>query len=265
MGEMSVVKWLGYDGFKDLWFFVGCGLVLDDRLEVLCDDVGVKHTVNLARLNGQFGEATNDGVCRSQSLRDGGVTQQLNEGVGADGERIKVDVGQAEIIEAYDVKSERIEVHEDHDEMTETNEVEGERIEVDEGDGERTKVDDVEGPDVEGERIQVDEGHGEAERRQAHDGEAERLEVQDVEGERIQLHDVEVDRIEVQDLEDIKVQVCELSTSDDDDDDDDDDGEVNSMDGLVNINVQCDFRQSESSGNMEVEVEFVLVGTESSD
>lgn len=61
----------------------------------------------------QFGQVTNDGVI-----------QQQDEGVGADGERIKVVVGQDKIIEADDV--------------------EGDRKEIDEGDGERTKADEVE-------------------------------------------------------------------------------------------------------------------------
>ncbi|KOM42928.1 hypothetical protein LR48_Vigan05g053200 [Vigna angularis] len=50
---VSVVKGLGYDGFKDLWYSVGGALVLDDKLECLCDDTGAMHMVNLARLNGE--------------------------------------------------------------------------------------------------------------------------------------------------------------------------------------------------------------------
>ncbi|KAG2399373.1 uncharacterized protein HKW66_Vig0081450 [Vigna angularis] len=50
---VSVVKSLGYNGFKDLWFSVGCGPVLHDRLEALCADVGVMHMVTLAQLNGR--------------------------------------------------------------------------------------------------------------------------------------------------------------------------------------------------------------------
>lgn len=50
---VSVVKSLGYDDFKELWYSVGCGLVLDDRLEALTDDVGARQMVTLAHLNGR--------------------------------------------------------------------------------------------------------------------------------------------------------------------------------------------------------------------
>ncbi|WVZ02999.1 hypothetical protein V8G54_023805 [Vigna mungo] len=263
---------------QDLWYFVGCDPILDYKLEALCDDLGDMHMVNLARLNGQVhlyvvhivyepvviymieysvdergeevapemhegcegatlderieeddGGATDDDVCRSQSLRDGGFIEQLDEG-------IKVDVGQAEIIEGDDVEGERIEVDEcqtnsddvdSHGEMTDSNDVE-----VDEAYDERTKANDVEGKGIE-----VDEVHD------------ERTKANDVEGEKIEVdeaHDGEADRTEVKELEDIKVQ-------------------VNNMDELVDINVQYDFRENDSSGNMEVEVESVLLGMERSD
>ncbi|XP_052722708.1 protein Ycf2-like [Vigna angularis] len=48
---VSVVKGLGYDGFKELWYCVG-GFMLDNRLEPLCDK-GAMHMINLARLNGE--------------------------------------------------------------------------------------------------------------------------------------------------------------------------------------------------------------------
>ncbi|KOM57276.1 hypothetical protein LR48_Vigan11g030800 [Vigna angularis] len=107
-------------------------------------------------------------------------------------------------------------------------------------------------------KIEVDEGHVEAERIQVEigDGEAKRIEAHDGEGDRLEVQDGEGDRLKVEDLEDIKVEVCAWSTSNDDDY-----GEVNSKDVLVNINVQCDF--SESSSNMMVEVESVLLGFES--
>ncbi|WVZ15218.1 hypothetical protein V8G54_012784 [Vigna mungo] len=50
---VSVVKSFGYDNFQDLWYCVGGGLVLENRLEELIDDIGVMHMANLARLNGE--------------------------------------------------------------------------------------------------------------------------------------------------------------------------------------------------------------------
>ncbi|KAG2402611.1 uncharacterized protein HKW66_Vig0238080 [Vigna angularis] len=51
---VSVVKSLGYHGFKDMWYSVGGASVLDDKLESLCDDIAAMHMVNLARLNGEL-------------------------------------------------------------------------------------------------------------------------------------------------------------------------------------------------------------------
>ncbi|KOM45374.1 hypothetical protein LR48_Vigan06g068000 [Vigna angularis] len=145
-------------------------------------------------------------------------------------QRIEVDVG--EVV--------RMEVHVR----------EGDRIEVDVGEGERIKVDvgevdrieDDEG-DVEGDIVEVDEGHDVEVIEGAHD---ERTKLNDVEGETMELDEAHDERIEVEELEDIEVEVREWSTSDDN-------GEVNSMDGLVDINIQCDFRESDNYGNMEVD------------
>ncbi|WVZ03648.1 hypothetical protein V8G54_024454 [Vigna mungo] len=50
---VDVVKSLGYQGFKDMWYSIGGASVLDDKLESLCDDNAAMHMVNLARLNGE--------------------------------------------------------------------------------------------------------------------------------------------------------------------------------------------------------------------
>ncbi|KOM41111.1 hypothetical protein LR48_Vigan04g130900 [Vigna angularis] len=273
---VSVVKSLGYDGFKDLWFSVGCGPVLDDRIEALCDDVGVMHMVNLAHLNGQVnlyvvhtisqpdvidmieynvdegGEEVapqvnegGEGAKFAEGIDDG-LRQQLDEGVGGDGERIEAhDVGQAEMTQVAEDEGERIEVDEGDVERTkacvvqeerievEETDVEGERTEIEEADGERTATDEVqeeriEGQqaDVEAERTEADEVEVEVERIEVEDGDAERtapdevheemieVEEADVEAERIKAQDGEghkldgeAYRIEVQDLKDIEVHV----------------------------------------------------------
>ncbi|WVY89282.1 hypothetical protein V8G54_034796 [Vigna mungo] len=48
---VSVVKGLGYDEFKELWYSVGGGYVLENRLEPLLDDVGAMQMITLVRLN----------------------------------------------------------------------------------------------------------------------------------------------------------------------------------------------------------------------
>ncbi|WVZ07562.1 hypothetical protein V8G54_020908 [Vigna mungo] len=185
---VSVVKGIGYDGFKDLWYFVGCGPILDDKLEALCDDVGTMHMVNLARLNGQevAPEMHEGGECVVLDERteedDGSVTSQfgeatddgLDEGVSGDGERIEVDVGEGDRIEVDedDVEGERIKVHEGHGERTERDDLEGERIEDDEKHDERTKANGVE------ETIEVDEAHDE--NTKPNDVEGETMEVDDI-------------------------------------------------------------------------------------
>jgi len=50
---LSVIKRLGYVGENKLWFSVGGSSVLDDRLQLLCDDSGALHMFNIARLNGE--------------------------------------------------------------------------------------------------------------------------------------------------------------------------------------------------------------------
>jgi len=50
---LNVIKGMGYVGENKLWFSVGGSSVLDDKLQLLCDDSGVLHMVNIARLNGE--------------------------------------------------------------------------------------------------------------------------------------------------------------------------------------------------------------------
>ncbi|KOM31825.1 hypothetical protein LR48_Vigan01g138100 [Vigna angularis] len=196
------------------------------RLEALCDDVGAMHMVTLAHLNGQIhlyvvhtvfepdvihmieykvdeggdevAPQVNEGGGGAQFVEgiDDGVRQQLDEGVGVDGERIKVFVGQAEMTKANEVEGERIEVEEDDAERTTTDEVQEERIEVEEADveAERIEADEVE---VEGERIEVDEADVEAERTKADEVEVEceRIEVQEGDVERTTTDEVHEERI----------------------------------------------------------------------
>ncbi|WVZ04008.1 hypothetical protein V8G54_024814 [Vigna mungo] len=145
---VSVVKALGYDGFKDLWYSVGCGLVLDDKLEALCDDVGAMHMVNLANLSGQVHLYVVHIVSEPDvihmieynvdegdeevalEMHEGGECAMLDERTeeddgGGECERIKVDVGEGDIIEVDFGEGDSREDDEGH--------VEGDIVEVDEG------------------------------------------------------------------------------------------------------------------------------------
>ncbi|KOM57400.1 hypothetical protein LR48_Vigan11g043300 [Vigna angularis] len=216
---LSVVKWLGYDGFKDLWFFVGCGFVLDYRLEPLFDDRGAMHMVNLARLNGKVHLY----VVHTMSQSD--VIHMIE---------YDVDEGREELAAM---------MHEG-----------GDCAVLDE----RTKEDDGGVTEQLGQAIQKDHAEGVCGSQSLgdDDGEADRIEVHDGEGD----GGITQELGDLRDLDDIQVEVHKWSTSDDDDN-----GEVNSMEDLVNINVECDLRESGRSCNMEVEVESVSLEMERSD
>ncbi|WVZ10985.1 hypothetical protein V8G54_015515 [Vigna mungo] len=160
----------------------------------------------------QLGEAREkhdvEGVCGTQSLGDGGVTQELGK-----------DVGGSQS-EGYGLG-------------------EGERREVDDGEGERTEV-----HDGEDERTKVDDGEGGITQELGDLGDLEDMEVEVREYERTTY------------VEDKGV-VGDWSTLDDDDN-----REVNNMEGLANINVECDFKEGDCSGNMHVQVEFVSLDNE---
>ncbi|WVY89550.1 hypothetical protein V8G54_035064 [Vigna mungo] len=181
---------------------------------------------------------------------DGGVTEKLDEGVGGECERIQVVFCEGGSRED-DVEGERIQDDEAHDEITEANDVEGDTVEVDEED------------DVEGERIEDDERDDERteainveetivvdvagdDNTKANDVEGERIEDDKGDDERTKPNDVEEtivvdvahdERTKVNDCVEgnKEVQVREWSSSDDDN------GEVSSMDGLVDINIQCEY------------------------
>ncbi|WVY96122.1 hypothetical protein V8G54_028273 [Vigna mungo] len=290
---VSVVKALGYAGFEDLWYFVGCGPKLDDKLEALSDDVKwsgalyVVHSVSqpdvIEMIEYNVDEEVEEvnpemhdgGECAE--LDDGGViaqfgdgTEQLDEGVGGDvdegdkievdvveGDGIEVDVAEGDEIEGDVGEGEGIQHDEAHDEETIQVHVEGERKQHDEADGEeRIEV------HVDGEGIEHVQGHAEetieayvqSDGKQDDDShDQERIEV-DVDGEGIEHVEVHAEETIQADVEAKRTEVNEWSSSDDDICEVNVmDGEVNSVDGLVNINIQSDFRERDSCGNMEVD------------
>ncbi|QCD93338.1 hypothetical protein DEO72_LG5g1411 [Vigna unguiculata] len=50
---LGILKEMGYANVKEMWYSVGGGSVLEGRLELLSDDRGACHMVNIATLNGQ--------------------------------------------------------------------------------------------------------------------------------------------------------------------------------------------------------------------
>ncbi|WVY93335.1 hypothetical protein V8G54_032423 [Vigna mungo] len=218
------------------------------------------HMVTLAHLNGQAIDEGGEGAQFAEGIDDG-VRQELDEGVCADGERIEVVVGQAEEVDAEDVEADRVKVHEGDIESTEEDgvEVEAEMIEVDVRDVERTEAD---GVDVESERIEVDETDVQRTEATKVELEARSIEVDEADVDRTEPAEVEVqsDRIEAHDEGDRLDEVRDWSSSRESHDGEKD-GEMDSEDGLVDINVQCDV--SESCSDLEVEVEPFVPGSDS--
>jgi len=50
---LGILKEMGYANVKEMWYSVGGGFVLEGRLELLSDDRGACHMVNIVTLNGQ--------------------------------------------------------------------------------------------------------------------------------------------------------------------------------------------------------------------
>ncbi|KOM29538.1 hypothetical protein LR48_Vigan721s002000 [Vigna angularis] len=103
---VSVVKGLGYDGFKDLWYSIGGASVLDDKLECLCDDTGAMHMVNLARLNGEVHVFVIHPVSEPQVIHmlenvghDEGQVEEMTDVDGEQQEMSDVDVEQQEMVD----------------------------------------------------------------------------------------------------------------------------------------------------------------------
>ncbi|WVZ18577.1 hypothetical protein V8G54_005899 [Vigna mungo] len=224
---VSVVKGLGYDGFKDLWYSVGCGPVLDDKLEALCDDVRAMHMVNLARLNGQVHlyvvhtvfepdvihmieyNVDEGGEEIAPKMHEGGECAVLDKRIeeddgGAidDGVCLRQSLGDSGVTKQLDEgvggDGERIEVDVGEGDNIEVDVGEGDNIEVDVGEGEKIEVNEGhvegdivevnEGDDVKGKRIEDDEAHDE--RTKAYNVE-ETIEVDEAHDERTEANDVE--------------------------------------------------------------------------
>ncbi|WVZ09778.1 hypothetical protein V8G54_014308 [Vigna mungo] len=246
---VSVVKSLGYDGFKELWYSVGCGPVLDDRLQALTDDVGAMQMVTLAHLNGQVHLYVVHNVSEAEVIHmiEYNVdlvgeevppfAEELDKGVPGDGERIQV-VGQVEEVvgQAEEVVGQAEEI------VGEAEEVDGEQ---NGNDVQRTEEAEVQLDRAEADRIEVDRAEGDGDEVQANTSEVDRAEAGEVEVEVEAEKDGQMDDVEVGDWSSTEESNCEMDNED----------------GLVDIDVQCDASQSFS--DLEVGVEPFLPGCDS--
>ncbi|WVZ07795.1 hypothetical protein V8G54_021141 [Vigna mungo] len=267
--DVGVLKSFGYDNFKYLWYCVGGGLVLKNRLEQLIDDIGAMHMANLARLNGEvhlyvvhvasesevmhlLQYISNDEVEGNGEVQKKG--EEHGDGVEVDGDLQEVHEGEedGDLVEVYGEGDGDLKKVEEGDGVQVHVEGDGDLEEVHEGEEARDGVQ----VDVEGDGVQVDvEGNVQV------DVEGDGVQV-DVEGDVVQV-DVEADVKELHQVEEEQelnvcegimedeVDVCSWTTSTDEGDVH---GNNECLEELVDVSVECDIN-GVVDGNMEVEVE----------
>ncbi|KOM51931.1 hypothetical protein LR48_Vigan09g059000 [Vigna angularis] len=261
---VSVVKSLGYENFKDLWYCLGGGLVLENRLEQLIDDRGAMHMANLARLNGEVnlyvvhvvsdpgvihmleditndeGEVEGNGTVQKEGEEDGDSVQVNGEG---DGDLQEVNVCEddgdgVQVNGVVDGDLQEVNVcQEDGDGVEVNGVVDGDLEEVNEGeeDGGVVEVEEVNEGEEDGGAVEVEEvNEGEE------DGGVVEVEVEEEQ-------ELNVCEGVVED----EVYLCSWSTSTEE-------GDVHGinecLEGLVDVSVECDI-DGDVDGNVEVEVE----------
>ncbi|XP_017416428.2 uncharacterized protein LOC108327209 [Vigna angularis] len=186
---VSVVKSLRYENFKDLWYCLGGGLVLENRLEQLIDDRGAMHMANLARLNGEVhlyvvhvvsdlevihmleditndeGEVEGNGTVQKEGEEDGDSVQVNGEG---DGDLQEVNVCEedgdgVEVIGVVDGDLQEVNVCEEDGDGVEVNGVvDGDLQEVNvcEEDGDGVEVNGVVDGDLQEVNVCQEDGDG---------------------------------------------------------------------------------------------------------
>ncbi|WVZ07735.1 hypothetical protein V8G54_021081 [Vigna mungo] len=102
---LAILKEMGYINVKELWYSLG-GRVLEDKIELITDDKGAMHVVNIALLNGKAHVFVVHKVCDPVYLL------QLEYNVGQGGEDDNVGEGEGQAIEGGD-DVEHVHVEED--------------------------------------------------------------------------------------------------------------------------------------------------------
>ncbi|XP_027907647.1 uncharacterized protein LOC114166966 [Vigna unguiculata] len=249
---VSILREMGYMGENELWYCVGGGSVLEDRLEILCDDRGAMNMVTLARLNGEVHLFVMHKMCEPEII-------EMLEYFSHDGDGVE---GGGNDINMVDIMSEK-EIADGVPEPESVHEGEGDRggETVREGDLDKgvQSVHEVESVH-EGERDkgveslhEGDLNKGDKSVYEEHDnGEDEVVEVNDAEG-----HDGGQSGKEVDVEKEVEANLDEgvESWNDSGPNDSSDDSQVGTA-GLVDINVEGDVEDEheELVGNIEVEV-----------
>ncbi|WVY93470.1 hypothetical protein V8G54_032558 [Vigna mungo] len=140
---VGVVKSLGYQGFKDMWYSVGGTSVLDDKLQFLCDDNGAMHMVNLARLNGEVHVFVIHPVSEPKVIHMLECVRNDEGQVEERGDMVDVDSEQQQMGEEEVDGVKQVEVEEVRGVLEEMGDVEG-QMEVEEVGGVLEEMSDVE-------------------------------------------------------------------------------------------------------------------------
>ncbi|XP_014515645.1 uncharacterized protein LOC106773469 [Vigna radiata var. radiata] len=196
------------------------------------------HMVNLARLNGRVHLYVVHCVSQGyviQMIEYNVHEEQLDEGVQHEGgESAKLDVDRIEV--EVDGEEVQVDVGEEHDEAVNERievHVDGEEVQVDVRESEGIEVDvhveEVEVDVGESEGIQKEEGHDEG-----------TIVVNTTIVNEWSSSDDDIGQVNIVD--------GEVNIMDD---------EVHSVDGLVDVNIQCDFSQRDSSANMELDCSVI--------
>ncbi|KOM31803.1 hypothetical protein LR48_Vigan01g135900 [Vigna angularis] len=96
-GILASVKDLGYIDIKELWYSLGGHSVVADRLELLTDDRGVMHMLNIARLNDEVHLYVVHNTMEPEIIEmidwvDGDVNDEVDVAREVEGEPDEVDV-----------------------------------------------------------------------------------------------------------------------------------------------------------------------------
>ncbi|KOM49327.1 hypothetical protein LR48_Vigan08g015400 [Vigna angularis] len=141
-GILASVKDLGHIDIKELWYSLGGALVVPDRLELLTDDRGAMHMLNIARLNDEVHLYVVHNTMEPDIIEmiEGEVGREMEEGEG----EVQPEVG---------TQMEEVHGHGDGEQVDrEMKEGDGEQVgrEMEEGEGEvqlevGTQVEEVQG------------------------------------------------------------------------------------------------------------------------
>ncbi|XP_022641655.1 acidic leucine-rich nuclear phosphoprotein 32-related protein-like [Vigna radiata var. radiata] len=259
-GIITSVKELGHKDIKEVWYSLGGQSVVPERLELLTDDRGALHMVNIAMLNGQVHlyivhNRNEPEIIEMIEWVDGVVNDEVHVGTQVEGEGEVQAVtemqnghgeGECEVEREVDC-----EVEGEAEVVTQLAEGEVQREVEAEVEGEVEVVTQLAEGEVQREVEAEVEGEAEVVTQLA-EGEVQREVEKEVEAEvegegegLTQLEEVElanVDEVEVHDVDDFELKDVEDEDEDENIEDDEDENvdESSSEESLIDVTIHCD-------------------------